>query len=349
MSAVNAAWTPETELALFNSMVGLRPVGIHRHFRMVNIYMRFLSLLGGTVEISIDDIKARLDKLFDIQLLEKIEEEDDADDAENGSQHNDKDDGNISSDSQKESVDGESLKLAGPKSKKEQSMARRRLAPRKSRRTRVGYRGQGNSSSEDGDESNEDGNSDSDEESADAAKEDRKVSAANHQLSRSDRSTASGLVAEIDASDPQFWQKPESEFALPWSDFGILMIERAGVGVADEHDELERATASGASAMSTPKTTTPAPETEPQSEAEAEDEVEDKQDATHDDRSEAGSSERAEAQSEAEPEPEPKLSDEPVTPVQRKRRGRSSTPVPRGRAKATRSTTASARKRQKGR
>ncbi|KAJ2323074.1 hypothetical protein GGI00_005730 [Coemansia sp. RSA 2681] len=72
----SGAWTPEAELALFMAMVGLRPVGIHRHFRLVNIYMRVLGRIGGA-GLSMSDLKHRLDQLYDIKLLDEIEAEDD--------------------------------------------------------------------------------------------------------------------------------------------------------------------------------------------------------------------------------------------------------------------------------
>ncbi|KAJ1642993.1 hypothetical protein LPJ64_005194 [Coemansia asiatica] len=358
MASANTMWTPEVELALFNSMVGLRPVGIHRHFRMINIYMRFLSLIGGAVEISIEDIKSRLSVLFNIELIEQIEEEDeedeDADESknENAVEHRDRDkskykardgviDANADSESERESISVNPSISADQGRKKEQNVNDKRIfSLRKSNRIRSSHGNQGrHSGGGDEEEPKDEGSSDSENNCSDAEidKDTRNSPRVGKMLSKNGRSAVSRLVAEIDASDPQFWQKSESEFSLPWSDFGMLMIQRAGADAADDNDELERATGSAASAMSTPKTATPAPAAESQSEAEAE--ADDEHDATRDAESEAGSKEQADAE----------LSDGPVTPVQRKRKGRSSTPVPRARAKATRSATASARKRQKGR
>ncbi|KAJ2764860.1 hypothetical protein IWQ56_004328, partial [Coemansia nantahalensis] len=65
MAAASATWTPEAELALFQSMVGLRPIGIHKHFRMLNIYTRLQHRLGKT-DISLNDMKSHIAALFDL-------------------------------------------------------------------------------------------------------------------------------------------------------------------------------------------------------------------------------------------------------------------------------------------
>ncbi|KAJ2801150.1 hypothetical protein H4S07_005008 [Coemansia furcata] len=75
-AANSSVWTPEVELALFMAMVGLRPVGIHRHFRLVNIYTRFVNRIGST-DLSLSDLKQHLDGLYDIKLLDEIGAEDD--------------------------------------------------------------------------------------------------------------------------------------------------------------------------------------------------------------------------------------------------------------------------------
>ncbi|KAJ2537693.1 hypothetical protein IWW35_006461, partial [Coemansia sp. RSA 1878] len=102
------------------------------------------------------------------------------------------------------------------------------------------------------------------------------------------------------------------EFSLPWAEFGTLMIEKAGVGVTEDRDDLESVAEDASDALSL-KVESPEPEAKPETETGQE------------------------------------SSDGRVSPVARKRRGRSSTPVQRSRPKATRSTAASARKRQKTR
>ncbi|KAJ2691626.1 hypothetical protein GGH99_002277, partial [Coemansia sp. RSA 1285] len=75
-------WTPEAELALYMSMIGLRPVGIHRNFRLINIYLRLQSRLGSNSSITYADMKAHLESLFDMQLLDEIEDENEEDEDE---------------------------------------------------------------------------------------------------------------------------------------------------------------------------------------------------------------------------------------------------------------------------
>ncbi|KAJ1723170.1 hypothetical protein LPJ53_002482 [Coemansia erecta] len=311
MSTTESAWTPEAELALFKSMVGLRPVGIHRHFRLVNIYTRLLSQLGGT-DISISDVKSRLDSLFNMELLEEIEEEDESEDEDEGDNVGDKDE--AGSDGVGAAGDFKRAPSLGTASSSRKGLKSGRHPGAK----------QTHASDDDGDDNGSGGGSGGEGSNGSADEH------GNPDASKASGGSApvAGIVAEIDMSDPQFWRKSDAEFALPWSDFGSLMIERAGVGVSEDHDDIDRAAESVASAVSTPKTATSAPESEPRSDAEADEE----QDAEH------------------EAEMEPEHSDGRVSPVQRRRKTRPSTPVSRGRAKAsTRSATASARKRQKTR
>ncbi|KAJ2825463.1 hypothetical protein IWW50_002838, partial [Coemansia erecta] len=110
------------------------------------------------------------------------------------------------------------------------------------------------------------------------------------------------------------------EFSLPWAEFGTLMIEKAGMGVTEDRDDMD-SVADNASESFTPKVESPEPEDKPGQEPEQDQE----QETGHE------------------------SSDGRVSPVARKRRGRSSTPVQRSRPKTTRSTAASTRKRQKTR
>ncbi|KAJ2303116.1 hypothetical protein IWW54_005827 [Coemansia sp. RSA 2705] len=66
-------------------MVGLRPVGIHRHFRVLNIYTRLQHRLGKSPEISLGEMKRHIDTLYNMPLLDEIEDdyEDDEDADEN--------------------------------------------------------------------------------------------------------------------------------------------------------------------------------------------------------------------------------------------------------------------------
>ncbi|KAJ2874299.1 hypothetical protein GGH93_002539 [Coemansia aciculifera] len=185
------AWTPEVELALFMAMVGLRPVGIHRHFRLINIYTRLVNRIGNT-DLSLSDLKHHLDRLYNIKLLDEIEAEDD----ETTSQETDPE------------------KLATKSSTKVNSHI-----------------------NEDAVGGDVDGSNKPGENLSDPAVHDVPMSS----------------IGAIDASDPQFWKKDDAEFALPWADFGALMVERAGVNGADEDVEMSSV---GISPGSTPKEAT---------------------------------------------------------------------------------------------
>ncbi|KAJ2065688.1 hypothetical protein GGI17_000232 [Coemansia sp. S146] len=189
-AANSNAWTPEVELALFMAMVGLRPVGIHRHFRLINIYTRLVSRIGST-DLSLSDLKHHLDRLYNIKLLDEIEAEDD----EVNSQETDPE----------KPATKSSIKVNG--------------------------------------HINEDAGGDIDGSSKPG--ENLSDSAA-HDVPTS-------IIGAIDVSDPQFWKKGDAEFALPWADFGALMIERAGVNDADEDVEVSSV---GISPGSTPKEAT---------------------------------------------------------------------------------------------
>ncbi|KAJ1892175.1 hypothetical protein LPJ66_006500 [Kickxella alabastrina] len=318
MSVSNGLWTPEAELALYMAMVGLRPVGIHKNFRIVNIYTRLLSRLGSA-EISISEIKSRLETLFNMSLLDEIddEEDDDSDDEESDVEHAD----------------------AGAKPTSATSAANR-IKPDKGDKVPVVSADDG-SEDEEANSGSESEDSGSDINEPSSARSGHRVGTERKQNIVGSAIPATSIGAEIDTSDPQFWRKADSEFTLPWAEFGNLMVERANVDDPDDHDDLERGTTSGASAISTPKTATPAPDSEPKSEAEAEAEVENEIDGD-------GEGE-VEVEVEAKDEGEGESSDGRVSPVQRKRKGRPSTPVSRSRTKSTRSSTASARKRQKTR
>ncbi|KAJ2734508.1 hypothetical protein IW152_002286 [Coemansia sp. BCRC 34962] len=209
-STSSSTWTPEVELALFLAMVGLRPVGIHRHFRLINIYTRMVGRIGST-DLTLGDIKHHLDRLYNIKLLEEIEAEDDESSSQNTNPG--------------------------------------RAA------TKSGAKANSHTNEETGGSEDDDGDNDE----FIKSKENLFEPAAAH------NAVASG-AGIVDASDPQFWRKGDAEFALPWAEFGALMVERAGVGNADEDAE---ASSIGISPISTPREATreatPEPTPEPAS------------------------------------------------------------------------------------
>ncbi|PIA16310.1 CT20-domain-containing protein [Coemansia reversa NRRL 1564] len=211
MVTVDSVWTPESELALYLSMVGLRPIGIHKHFRLFNIYTRLQYRLGKT-DISLGDVKSRIGTLFNIPLLDEIE--DDYEDEE------------------------ESEKSLGDNTTSK---------PNKHPAVRVQSGHSDSSNIESGDESNDD---DGDE--SGGKPESARISNTEIKGGAKDGDTANigekiGLSSFIpptsigmtlDTSDPDFWRKANAEFSLPWSDFGALMVERARLGVAEDKDDV---------------------------------------------------------------------------------------------------------------
>ncbi|KAJ2030463.1 hypothetical protein IWW57_001174 [Coemansia sp. S610] len=201
-------WTPEVELALFLAMVGLRPVGIHRHFRLINIYTRMVSRIGGA-DLTLGDIKRHLDRLYNIKLLEEIEAEEDESSSQNTNPE----------------------KAATKSGAKVNSRAH---------------------------EETDGGGGDGDDESIK-----RRETLFQPMVAHNAVASVAGIT---DVSDPQFWRKGDAEFALPWAEFGALMVERAGAGNADEDAE---ASSIGMSPISTPREATreatPEPTPEPAS------------------------------------------------------------------------------------
>ncbi|KAJ2804846.1 hypothetical protein H4R20_002344 [Coemansia guatemalensis] len=211
MATAGSAWTPESELALYLSMVGLRPIGIHKHFRLFNIYTRLQDRLGKS-DISLSDVRSHIDTLFNIPLLDEIE--DDYEDDEDS-----------------ERSPGESATSNKPDKhavEKKQS-------------------GRSDNNSESDEESN-DGDSDEDRrklESAGISNAETKGGAeGGDTVYIGGKAGLSSLIPPTsigrtpDTSDPNFWRKANAEFSLPWSDFGTLMVERARLGVTEDKDDV---------------------------------------------------------------------------------------------------------------
>ncbi|KAJ2768502.1 hypothetical protein IWQ57_003508 [Coemansia nantahalensis] len=218
MAAASATWTPEAELALFQSMVGLRPIGIHKHFRMLNIYTRLQHRLGKT-DISLNDMKSHIAALFDLRVLDEIDDDyEDDDDAAKGSQP-----GAASSTRQRSAEPG----------------------------------GDQSSSGSGGEDS--DGGSSSDGESSEAGgAHGSDAGSAGPRTRFGHAAPASAISAAPDTSDPNFWRRDGAEFSLPWAEYGAMMVEKAGVGVTEDGDEDANPSAESSSAASTPNAASPA-------------------------------------------------------------------------------------------
>ncbi|KAJ2843682.1 hypothetical protein IWW36_005472, partial [Coemansia brasiliensis] len=193
MATMITGWTPEAELALYLSMVGLRPVGIHRHFRILNIYTRLQHRLGKTADISLTDMKSHIDSLFNMPLLDEIEDD----------YEEDEDVERNSAETGEAETQPAAITHEDPNLKSDHESA------------------EDNSSSE---------NNDSDKESI---KEGKRTSRSEARSSLSEVIPPTSFGASFDSSDPQFWRK-KNEFSLPWSEFGTLMVEKAGIGVNED-------------------------------------------------------------------------------------------------------------------
>ncbi|KAI8869869.1 hypothetical protein GQ42DRAFT_163136 [Ramicandelaber brevisporus] len=63
-------WTSRLELALFQSMGKARPVGLHSHFHMLNIYSQFSARLADSgPDITIADIWQKLGSMYDLDAF----------------------------------------------------------------------------------------------------------------------------------------------------------------------------------------------------------------------------------------------------------------------------------------
>ncbi|KAJ1865501.1 hypothetical protein LPJ78_002675 [Coemansia sp. RSA 989] len=191
MATMITGWTPEAELALYLSMVGLRPVGIHRHFRVLNIYTRLQHRLGKTADISLTDMKNHIDSLFNMPLLDEIEDDYEEDE-----------------DAERTSAEADEAEA--------QPAAIARQDPHLSDH-----------------EPAEDHNSEHSDSDKDSSKEGKRAARIETRPSLSEVIPPTSFGASIDSSDPQFWRK-KNEFSLPWSEFGTLMVEKAGVGVNED-------------------------------------------------------------------------------------------------------------------
>ncbi|KAJ1933448.1 hypothetical protein FBU59_006027 [Linderina macrospora] len=211
-----AMWTPEADLSLFISMIGLRPVGIHKHFRMVNIYTRLMERLSNT-EVKPADVWKRLEALYDMELLEEMEDENEEEEADA--------DANADAEEEEENEDDEHAEGESRPSK------RRRTAKEESEEPEDEEE---EDDEEEEEEEDNDNDNDNDEDEDDEDVDDEADGEDQHSPETNIPPSSIGTV--LDTSDPLFWRRANSEFALPWTEFGTMMVERAGAGVDDTDD-----------------------------------------------------------------------------------------------------------------
>jgi hypothetical protein len=73
-------WTYDLEIALFNALINFRPIGIHKAMRIVSITNHVNSKAGPTDhQFTVQDIKDKLNELYDMDGLEEQEETDETD------------------------------------------------------------------------------------------------------------------------------------------------------------------------------------------------------------------------------------------------------------------------------
>ncbi|EGF77763.1 hypothetical protein BATDEDRAFT_27474 [Batrachochytrium dendrobatidis JAM81] len=70
-------WTPEMEMTLFQAVAKYRPIGVHKHFRILNV-QRFINTHMGT-DISIQELWNRLSIYYNIEKLDELADDTEAD------------------------------------------------------------------------------------------------------------------------------------------------------------------------------------------------------------------------------------------------------------------------------
>ncbi|KAI8827198.1 chromatin modification-related protein EAF7-domain-containing protein [Fimicolochytrium jonesii] len=68
-------WTPEWEIILFNALVRFRPVGVHKHFRMLSMQRYFRRETGVT--LTIQQLWNHLSLFYDLGALDAMADESD--------------------------------------------------------------------------------------------------------------------------------------------------------------------------------------------------------------------------------------------------------------------------------
>jgi hypothetical protein len=64
-------WDLDTELVFYKLLIGIRPVGVNRHFNMMVIYDKFIKELNRDPNtIHVDDLWRKLETLYDLEGLE---------------------------------------------------------------------------------------------------------------------------------------------------------------------------------------------------------------------------------------------------------------------------------------
>ncbi|KAJ3014284.1 hypothetical protein HKX48_005236 [Thoreauomyces humboldtii] len=71
------AWTPEIETHLFDAVIKFRPLGVHKHFRIVSVQRHLRSHTGNLVPVP--ELWAHLSHYYDLAALDAMADETDDD------------------------------------------------------------------------------------------------------------------------------------------------------------------------------------------------------------------------------------------------------------------------------
>ena|ERR1700686_2034811 len=71
-------WTYDLEIALFKAIVSYRPIGIHKSLRLISILNSINAQLSpNDTALTLQDLKSKLDELYNMEGLEEQEESED--------------------------------------------------------------------------------------------------------------------------------------------------------------------------------------------------------------------------------------------------------------------------------
>ena len=68
-------WTYDLEIALFRAIISYRPIGLHKSLRLISLLNAVNSqILSPDPLLTLSDIKAKLESLYNIDAIEEAEE-----------------------------------------------------------------------------------------------------------------------------------------------------------------------------------------------------------------------------------------------------------------------------------
>ncbi|KAI8145850.1 chromatin modification-related protein EAF7-domain-containing protein [Fennellomyces sp. T-0311] len=79
-SSTSREWDVNLELTLLNAVARCKPVGIHKHFRIISIQRQFNE--KSPTQYSLQDIRDRLSDYYNMSALEELDKEDEEQDEE---------------------------------------------------------------------------------------------------------------------------------------------------------------------------------------------------------------------------------------------------------------------------